>query len=113
MITIIINEKVRLMTIVRKGNSADINNLQRIDIVNKNLLKEKLNEMLLDRDLHQIRINFNTISKVDCTGIGLLLSFHKIIQEMGGKLILYGIKDRSIQTIFQMIHLDRVITIAD
>ncbi|MFW6026122.1 MAG: STAS domain-containing protein [Candidatus Woesearchaeota archaeon] len=85
---------------------------ENIDFSNSNELKEELLRVYED-GYNQIDIDFTEVDRIDSSGLGKLLLFHKRLKEKKGNLVIKNIESNYIKNMFDMIHLDKIIEIED
>ncbi|PUU93796.1 MULTISPECIES: STAS domain-containing protein [Halanaerobium] len=83
-----------------------------IDFSNSQDLKDKLLE-LFKKDYKKVILDFSEVESIDSSGLGKLLLFHKKLKEKEGKLIIRNVESDYIKNMFEMIHLNKVITIEE
>ncbi|PTV93531.1 anti-sigma B factor antagonist/stage II sporulation protein AA (anti-sigma F factor antagonist) [Halanaerobium saccharolyticum] len=83
-----------------------------IDFSNSQDLKDKLLE-LFKKDYKKVILDFSEVESIDSSGLGKLLLFHKKLKEKDGKLIIRNVESDYIKNMFEMIHLNKVITIEE
>lgn len=83
---------------------------ENIDFSNSNELKEELLSVYED-GYNQVEIDFTEVDRIDSSGLGKLLLFHKRLKEKEGKLVIKNIESDYIKNMFDMIHLDKIIEI--
>jgi len=90
--------------IVKPSGSIDFSNAQKLK---KDLLD------LFDSDYKKVRLNFEKVSRIDSSGLGKLLLFHKRLREKDGKLIIENVESSYVKNMFDVINLHKVIEIKD
>ncbi|MGM0410197.1 MAG: STAS domain-containing protein [Bacillota bacterium] len=83
---------------------------ENIDFSNSNELKEELLRVYED-GYSQVEIDFTEVDRIDSSGLGKLLLFHKRLKEKKGNLVIKNIESNYIKNMFDMIHLDKIIEI--
>ncbi|MGP3777927.1 STAS domain-containing protein [Halanaerobium saccharolyticum] len=83
-----------------------------IDFSNSQDLKDKLLE-LFKKGYKKVILDFSEVESIDSSGLGKLLLFHKKLKEKEGKLIIRNVESDYIKNMFEMIHLNKVITIEE
>jgi anti-anti-sigma factor len=101
---------MEIKTKVRDTEQAVVSPAGGIDFSNSQFLKAELFS-LLEAGYRKIIIDFSQVNNIDSSGLGRLLLFQKRVQEKNGVLVIKNVKDKSIQAMFKMIHLDKVIQI--
>jgi anti-anti-sigma factor len=99
---------------ITEVNSTDviITPKENIDYSNSQKFKEIL-QKLFEQNYKKIIIDFSEIERIDSSGLGKLLLFQKKLKERNGDLIITNVKNDYIKNMFEMIHLNKVITIRD
>ena len=90
--------------IVKPSGSIDFSNAQKLK---KDLLD------VFDSDYKKVRLNFEKVSRIDSSGLGKLLLFHKRLREKDGKLIIENVESSYVKNMFDVINLHKVIEIKD
>jgi anti-anti-sigma factor len=85
---------------------------ENIDYSNSQKFKEIL-QKLFEQNYKKIIIDFSEIERIDSSGLGKILLFQKKLKERNGDLIITNVKNDYIKNMFEMIHLNKVITIRD
>ena len=75
-------------------------------------VKSYLKPFLNDSTVKGLIINFEQINFIDSSGIGLIVSIFKTLQQRGAKLALCKLSKKN-QEIFNMTRLDKILTIHD
>ena len=83
---------------------------ENIDFSNSNELKEELLSVY-EEGYNQVEIDFSEVDRIDSSGLGKLLLFHKRLKEKKGNLVIKNIESDYIKNMFDMIHLDKIIEI--
>lgn len=83
-----------------------------IDFSNSQDLKDKLLD-LFKKDYKKVILDFSEVESIDSSGLGKLLLFHKKLKEKEGRLIIRNVESDYIKNMFEMIHLNKVITIEE
>lgn len=94
-----------------EGNSAWIIPGGNIDLTNAERLKEEFEELVEDKDILHIEIDFKNVKKIDSSGLGKILLFHKIMREKGGSIQLKNVNSEYVLKVFDMVDLNQVINI--
>lgn len=84
--------------------------MSRLDSKNSRLLRDQLIE-LLDQGEYQVELDFSETEQVDSSGLGKLLLFDEKFKEKGGKLKLVNVKRLEVVDLFQLIKLERVLSV--
>jgi len=50
-------------------------------------LREEIDQAILDYEPHQLRLDFEKVTFMDSSGIGLIMGRHRTMQEIGGEVI--------------------------
>lgn len=90
--------------IVKPSGSIDFSNAQKLK---KDLLD------VFESGYKEVRLNFEKVSRIDSSGLGKLLLFHKRLREKNGKLIIENVKSNYVKNMFDVINLHKVIEIKD
>ena len=91
-------------------NTVQVQLEKELNMKNADMLKKQLTG-LYRQGYQNFVLDFTNIKKVDSTGIGKMLMFHKLLKDSGGKLKIVNIKNTYVKSMFEMINLDKVIKI--
>lgn len=94
------------------NNDVIITPKENIDFSNSQKFKEIL-QKLFEQNYKKVIIDFSEIERIDSSGLGKLLLFQKKLKERDGDLIISNVKNDYIKNMFEMMHLNKVITIKD
>lgn len=83
---------------------------QEIDLSNAEKFKKQLNQ-LKSKGFQHFMLDFQRVKRVDSTGLGKILMFHKTLRDSGGGVKIVNVKNNYIYKMFDMINLKRVIEI--
>ncbi|NMA95601.1 MAG: STAS domain-containing protein [Clostridiales bacterium] len=72
------------------------------------LKKEMLRQ--IDEDVERVIINISQVEFMDSSGIGVLISLYKIVESMGGQLIIEH-PNLGVQKLFEMTKLDEILDV--
>lgn len=67
---------------------------------------------LLDKGSRDFVINFSLIRWINSNGVGCLIAARKLVDTVGGRMVLCGLNPRSLSTIYTM-RLEEVFPVAD
>ena len=85
--------------------------LENIDLTNAEKLKEKFTELVEEENIKNIILDFRNVEKIDSSGLGKLLLFHKIIKEAQGKLKIENVNSQYVKKVFNMVNLTETLDI--
>ncbi len=85
--------------------------LENIDLTNAEKLKEKFTELVEEENIKNIILDFRNVEKIDSSGLGKLLLFHKIIKEVQGKLKIKNVNSQYVKKVFNMVNLTETLDI--
>lgn len=98
------------MRVDMQGGHPVVSPGERIDISNSEELKQVL--LSLFQQGHQfITLDFEGVDMIDSSGVGKLLLFQKKLRESGGQLKIKNVTSGKIQKLFNILHLEKAITI--
>ena len=83
-------------------------NLDVLDAGNTDAFKQEM--FTIFKDHPQVALDMQSIGFIDSSGCGTLLSCLKYLKGMGGKMILYGVRE-NVRNLFELIRLDKLIDI--
>jgi anti-sigma B factor antagonist len=81
-----------------------------IDAQNIEVIGDQLNSLVDEASRRKVLLNFNNVEFLSSAALGKLISLHKKMQEVGGKLILCNIHS-DIFEVFEITRLDKYFTI--
>ncbi len=84
---------------------------KKIDLTNAEKLKEKFVELVEEKNIKNITLDFKNVEKIDSSGLGKLLLFHKIIKEAQGKLKIENVNSQYVKKVFNMVNLTETLDI--
>lgn len=90
--------------------SAEVTVGESLDISNSNELKQEL-RALISQGIKYIQLNFQKTKQLDSSGLGKILYFAEILKKQGGRVELIKVQDLELQSLFEIIQLQQVITI--
>ncbi len=93
------------------GDTARIIPEGSIDLTNAEKLKEEFENLVENEEILQVTIDFKNVEKIDSSGLGKILLFHKIMEEREGSIQLANVDSEYIQKVFEMVNLDEIIDI--
>lgn len=71
-------------------------------------IRDKIDREFYIKGCQNIILDFENIGFMDSSGIGMIIGRYKIVQEKGGKIYAYGLKDNA-KRIFDMSGLNKLI----
>ncbi len=93
------------MKIELKNNSARIIPGESINLSNAEEFKDKFLELVEEKNIKKIIIDFKNVEKIDSSGLGKLLLFNKITEENEGSLRIENINSQYVRNVFNMVDL--------
>ncbi|OEH85109.1 hypothetical protein BHU72_05725 [Desulfuribacillus stibiiarsenatis] len=98
-----------MYTVVMKHKEASIQILEyRVHLHNHMKLKQKLEE-LIDNGCNHISLDFRHVKYIDCTSIGMILSYHKRLECQNGQIHIVNIQSQHLLEIFSIMKLDEIL----
>lgn len=94
-----------------ENNSARIIPEGDIDLTNAEKFKETFEELVEKEEVLHISLDFQHVDKIDSSGLGKILLFHKMIKEKGGSLQVENVSSEYVARVFEMVNLDEIIEI--
>ena len=83
-----------------------------ITLNNSLIFKEEIKNYLVDKGIYFLIIDLNEVEFIDSSGLGMLISFFKEINEKKGQLVYIGIHDY-VAKIIDLVQLGQVFIIKD
>jgi anti-anti-sigma factor len=83
-----------------------------ITLDNSLIFKEEIKNYLVDKGIYFLIIDLNEVEFIDSSGLGMLISFFKEINEKKGQLVYIGIHDY-VAKIIDLVQLGQVFIIKD
>lgn len=83
-----------------------------ITLDNSLIFKEEIKNYLVDKGIYFLIIDSNEVEFIDSSGLGMLISFFKEINEKKGQLVYIGIHDY-VAKIIDLVQLGQVFIIKD
>ena len=82
-----------------------------IDLTNCEKLKEKFLELVEEKNIKNITLDFENVEKIDSSGLGKLLLFKKILEEKQGELKIKNVNSQYVKKVFNMVNLNETLNI--
>ncbi len=82
----------------------------KLNLSNSNEVKKALLE-LTGQGINKVMLNFDETEEIDSSGLGKILFFNETLRECGGNLKLVKVRNPELRKLFQLIQLDKIITI--
>ena len=83
-----------------------------ITLDNSLIFKEEIKNYIVDKGIYFLIIDLNEVEFIDSSGLGMLISFFKEINEKKGQLVYIGIHDY-VAKIIDLVQLGQVFIIKD
>ena len=83
-----------------------------ITLDNSLIFKEEIKNYLVDKGIYFLIIDLNEVEFIDSSGLGMLISFFKEINEKKGQIVYIGIHDY-VAKIIDLVQLGQVFIIKD
>ncbi|MFW5795040.1 MAG: STAS domain-containing protein [Bacillota bacterium] len=77
---------------------------------NSNQVKEKVKEIIKEKEFNNLIIDLSSTSYLDSSGIGVILSLFKFMRDNDGKLILVN-PNQKVNRVFEMTKLKQILDI--
>lgn len=91
------------------GNKASLTLAGKLYVHDAGIIRDQLVEKI-EAGIHHISINFSDVTYIDSSGLGVLVTVHKLTQGKNGQLSLSGVHGM-VQELLKRTRLDRVLCI--
>lgn len=74
--------------------------------------KEEIKKAIAEHNCYTILLDLENVSFMDSSGLGMLISLFKDINEHSGSIVFYNVQDY-VRKLIKLVRLDQVFTVAD
>lgn len=91
------------------GNQASVNLSGKIYVHDAGIIRDELVEKI-EQGVNQVRLDVSGVGYIDSSGLGVLVTVHKLTKERHGSLVLKGVQGM-VGELLKRTRLDKVLTI--
>lgn len=74
--------------------------------------KEDIKNRINDLQIYQVMVNLEAVSFMDSSGLGMLISLYKEVNENQGKIVFFNVQEY-IMKLLKLVNLDKIFLLAD